>query len=139
PCDTTGTHLVALASDRNQTAGQLDIYLYDLDQRGFHLLRNLNVAGSSDGSPALAGDGQALAFVSHRAGGAGGTDIMIYDRGSCDFVSKPALNSAGDESEPTFSGNVVHLAFVRDTIGNRRARMLNGLTGRIEPVGLLDT
>src|SRR5436190_1173626 len=78
-CDTTGTHLVALASARNQTAGQFDIYLYDLDQLGFHLLRNLNVAGSSDVSPALAGDGQALAFVTNRAGGAGGTDIMIYD------------------------------------------------------------
>jgi len=138
-CDTSGTHLVAFASDRNQTAGQFDIYLYDLDQFGFHLLRNLNVPGSSDVSPALAGDGQALAFVTNRGGGAGGTDIMIYDRGSCDFVSKPALNSGGNESEPAFSGNVVHLAFVRDTMGNRRIRMLNGVTGRIEPIGALDT
>ena len=30
--DAGGTHLVVYASDRNQAAGQFDLYLYDLDE-----------------------------------------------------------------------------------------------------------
>jgi len=122
-CDNEGSDLVAFASDRGH-AGSYDIYLFDADLAGFRLLKNLHSASASDSSPALSRDGQLIAFVSDR-GGAGTSGIYIYERISCSLLDTPGLHT-GTESEPTFTGDTHRLAFVRDTLGHKRIRLVNG-------------
>jgi TolB protein len=131
-CDNEGDYLIAFASDR-ATSGQYDIYLFDAESAGFRLLKNINSATAADSSPALSRDGQLIAFV-RNPGSAGGTDIYMYERVSCSYVSIPGLNSAGNETEPVFSGDTRQLAFVRDTLGHRRIRMLTGSTRTLVPL-----
>ena len=122
-CDNEGIDLVAFSSDRGHQ-GQYDIYLFDANQGGYRLLRNLNSATASDSSPALTSDGQVIAFVSSRA--AAGSDIYVYERLSCSLIATPGLNSSGNETDPAFTGDTKRLAFVRDTLGHRRIREVNG-------------
>jgi Tol biopolymer transport system component len=131
-CDNSGTHLLALASDRNQPAGQFHIYLFDLDALGFHLLSNLASGTAADSSPSLSSDGQLLAFV---RGGAGGSSILIYVRQDCGFITRPAMGG-GHETGPAFTGNALRLAFARDTLGHRRIRLMN-YDGSMVPLGHL--
>ena len=123
-CDNEGDYLIAFASDR-ASAGQYDIYLYDCESNGFRLLKDLNSATVADSSPALSRDGQLIAFV-RDPGSAGGKDIYVYERLTCALVQTPGLNTAGDETEPVFTGDTRRLAFVRDTLGHRRIRLVNG-------------
>jgi Tol biopolymer transport system component len=125
-CDNEGNYLIAFASDRS-TTGHYDIYLFDAESAGFRLLKNLNSSFVSDSSPALSRDGQLIAFV-RDPGSTGGADIYMYERISCSIVSLPALNTTGDETEPVFTGDTRLLAFVRDTLGHRRIRMMSGTT-----------
>ena len=125
-CDNDGNYLIAFASDR-ATTGQFDIYLYDVESAGFRLLKDLNSLSLADSSPALSRDGQLVAFV-RNPGTAGGADIYMYERVSCSYVDIPALNTAGDETEPCFTGDTRRLVFVRDTLGHRRIRMIRGDT-----------
>lgn len=131
-CDNEGDYLIAFASDRT-TTGRFDIYLYDIESSGFRLLKDLNSLSAADSSPALSRDGQLVAFV-RNPGNAGGTDIYMYERVSCSYVTVPALNSAGDETEPCFTGDTRRLAFVRDTLGHRRIRMIRGETRELVPL-----
>ncbi|MBI5709253.1 MAG: PD40 domain-containing protein [Candidatus Eisenbacteria bacterium] len=124
-CDTGGLHLIAFASDRNQAAGQCDIYLYDMDGSGFRLLRNLNGPAVADSTPALSSDGLFIAFVSVR--GTSGADIWLYDRSRCAVSPIPGVNTSGDETQPVFTGDGLRLAFVRDTLGRHQIRLINGL------------
>jgi len=136
PCDNEGTHLIAFSSDRDH-AGQYDIYLYDADVPGFRLLQSLNSATAADSSPSLSSDGQVIAFVSAR--GTTGSDIYVYERVSCAFVPTGGINSAGDETDPCFTGDTRRLAFVRDTLGHRRIRLVNGGALTFVPLPGLDT
>ncbi|HEV2104115.1 MAG TPA: hypothetical protein VGU27_00190 [Candidatus Eisenbacteria bacterium] len=125
--DDSGEHLVAFASDRN-SPGTFHVYLYDLDQLGFHLLPGLT-AGESDREPAISNDGRFIAFSAVRArGGAGGRDVYVYDRLQQQLVATPGLNTAADEVQPRFTYDAVKLAFVRDSLGVSRVRLY-------EPVG----
>ena len=135
-CDNGGTDLIAFASDRGHH-GQYDLYRYDTEGGGYRLLRNLNNAIVSDSSPSLSGDDQLIAFVSPR--GTSGTDILMYARASCSFVGLQGANSAGNETDPAFSGEISRLLFVRDTLGHRRIRMVNAGTVSFVPLPGLDT
>lgn len=123
-CDNEGNYLIAFASDR-ATGGQYDVYLFDVESAGFRLLRDLNSGTAADSSPALSRDGQLVAFV-RAPGSSGGADIYMYERVSCSYVSLPGLNTAGEETEPAFTGDTRRLVFVRDTLGHRRIRMMDG-------------
>jgi TolB protein len=123
-CDNEGADLIAFSSDRGHP-GQYDIYLYDADLAGFRLLKGLNSSSASDSSPAISRDGQLIAFVTDR-GGTGTTDLQVYERLTCSLLATTGLNTPGNETEPTFSGDTRRLAFVRDTLGHRRIRMVNG-------------
>lgn len=136
-CDNEGADLIAFSSDRGH-AGQFDIYLYDADLGGFRLLKNLNSATASDSSPALSRDGQLIAFVTG-SGSPGTTDIRIYERISCSLLATGGINTAGNETEPTFTGDTRRLAFVRDTLGHRRIRLVNGGSLTFVPLPGLDT
>src|SRR3989442_6599177 len=101
--DAGGIHLVVYASDRNQAAGQFDLYLYDLDEGGFRLLSGINSPTTPDLNPTISSDGRFIAFESNR-GGLGGTDILMYDRLRAGFVDLSAVNSPARAGEPAFTG-----------------------------------
>src|SRR5439155_8527457 len=114
PCDNAGIHLLAFASDRQKPAGRYQIWLYDLDEQGFRLLRNLPTAAGIDSSPSLSPDGQLVAFVRTDSADLSRRQVLIYDRGTCGFISRPALG-VSHEKDPAFTGNSARLAFARDT------------------------
>ncbi len=136
PGDSGGIHLVVYASDRNQGAGQYDLYLYDLDAGGFRAISGANSATVPDLEPTISRDGRWIAFRSNR--GAAGDDILLYDRLFAVLVPIPNLNTAAGESEPAFTGDVLKLAFVQVTGGRKRIRLYEGLGDTLIPLPALD-
>lgn len=136
--DCGGRRLMVFASDRGATAGQYSIYLYDFDGLGFRLVTNLNSPTVPNIDPAITSNLEVVAFVSERATGAGGTDILLYDRCRAQLVAAPGINSAGHESEPAFSYDSYKLAFVRDTLGDKRIRLIDGIPDVLIPLPNLD-
>ena len=137
--DTGGTHLMVFASDRNQTAGQFDLYLYDLDAGGYRLIRNISSATAADTHPAISPDGQVIAFQSNRGGGTG-SDILLYSRSLQQLVALPGVNTALDETEPAFTGDAVKLAFTQMLASGRtRVRLYDGLGDTLLQLPGLDT
>jgi Tol biopolymer transport system component len=135
--DTGGTHLVVYASDRNQPAGQFDLYLYDLDAGGFRLIRNISSATAPDLNPCLTSDGLLIAFQSNR-GGPTNSDILLYSRFSQQLIDLPGVNTNFDEIEPAFTGDATKLAFVRDSLGLKHIRMVDGVGDTLIPLPGLD-
>jgi Tol biopolymer transport system component len=135
-CDNEGADLIAFASDRGH-AGIFDIYLFDADLTGFRLLKNLNSAAASDSSPSLSRDGQLIAFVTDRDG-PGTSNVYIYERLTCSLLATPGLRT-GHETEPTFTGDTQRLSFVRDTLGQRRIRLVTGGSLAVVTLPGLDT
>ena len=135
-CDNEGDDLIAFASDRGH-AGLYDIFLYDADLGGFRLLKGLHNPAFSDSNPTLSRDGQLIAFVTNRDGPAT-SNLYIYERISCSLLPAPGLRT-GHESEPTFSGDTRRLAFVRETGGARRIKLVNGGSLTFEALPGLDT
>jgi Tol biopolymer transport system component len=134
--DATGQHLFVYASDRNQAAGQYDLYLWDQDVGGFHAMRGINSL-SAERHPALSSDGRFVAFQSDRGGGTL-DDIYVYDRSNANFVAVPGMNSADPEIEPRFSGDALKLAYVQGA-AVKRIRLYNGQTKSLIPLPGLDT
>jgi len=136
--DTGGNHLVVFASDRNQTAGQLDLYLYDLDAQGFRAILNINSALVPDLNPSISSDGLVIAFESNR-GGTGQSDILLYSRALQRLIDLPGVNTAADEIEPSITGDAAKLAFARSTAGVKRVHMVDGVGDTLLPLAGLDT
>lgn len=122
-----GINLVVYASDRNQTSGAYDLYLYDLDQVGFRSLAGAN-STDPETEPSITRDGQYVAFASTRATGLGSSDIYLFDRLTAGLVATPGLNSGNAERSPRFTYDAQKLAFERDSAGVHRIRLY-------EPVG----
>ncbi len=135
-CDNGGVDLIAFASDRGHH-GQYDIYLYDADAGGYRLLRNLNSAALNDSSPSLSGDNQLIAFVSPRA--ATGNGLFVYARLTCSFASLSGIASQDSISSPAFSADGTRLAFVRDTLGHKRIRLVGAGGTSFVPLPGLDS
>ncbi len=138
--DSSGEHLVVYSSDRNQIPGQFDIYLYDLDQLGFRSVPNLNSVTAPDLNPTISSNGRLIAFESARGGGTG-IDILLYDRAPNPpgLVALPGVNTANDETEPEFSGDLLKLAFVQQVGGFRRIRLMDGVPDTLLALPGLDT
>lgn len=132
--DCDGRHMVASAR-RPVAGGQADIYLFDYDGNGFHLMPNLNDAVLSDLNPSLSVDGRFIAF--ERELGPNDTDILVYDRCQDLILPQPGLNSVYREGQPAFSGDGLHLAFARDTLGWSRLRLYDGALDRFIPLPAL--
>ena len=128
PPDCEGRRLVAFAR-RPVGGGTSDIFLYDYDGNGFHALPNLNEGTLSDVHPSLSLDGRFVAF--ERELSATESDVHLYDRCQDLIVPQPNLNSVYRESQPAFSGNGQRLAFVRDTLGESRLRLYDGIADRL--------
>ena len=119
--DTDGIDLLVYRSDRT-TAGNYDVWMYDVNEVGFRALPNLNSA-SDESEPCLSNDGALVAFASDRAGGVGGYDVYVYDRGGEAPVATPGLNTGANETWPRFAYDSVNLAFVRDSASFGRLRL----------------
>jgi len=137
PPDCGGMRLLLYASDRTQATGQYDIFIYDLEAQGFRLLPGLNSATLPDLNPTLTSDARVVAY--ERTAGGAGSDILLYNRCTGTMVPQPELNTVGNETDPAFSYDALRLAFVRDTLGLRRVRLLHGPTDRLIPLPALDT
>lgn len=124
--DVGGEHLVVFVTDR-ASPGNSEVALYDLDAGGFRSLAGLNNT-ASDVEPCLSEDGYFVVWASNRTGGAGGYDILFYDRGRQALAALPGLNSGLDERWPRFARGSQRLAFVTDSATSRRIRLY-------EPVG----
>ncbi len=118
--DTSGEHLVVFNSDRGNP-GRFSLYLWDLDQTGFHALRGIGTP-TAEGEPCLSGDGR---FVTYTTAGAaaGDTDVVIYDRSGERLLDVPELKTGSPERWPRFTGDGLRLAFERDTLGATRVRL----------------
>jgi Tol biopolymer transport system component len=138
PGDTAGNHLVVFSSDRGQSVGQYDLFLYDLDAGGFRLIQGINSASFPDRYPSLSSDGRFIAFQSNR-GGSSGSDILLFDRAVPGLISLPGVNTSLNETQPTFSGDALKLAFVQQMGLSLRVRLVNGLTDQLIPLPRLDT
>jgi len=136
--DSSGTHLLVFASDRNQSTGQFDIYLYDLDALGFRLISNLNSISVADLNPTITPEGRVIAFQSNR-GGSSGSDILLYDRAIANFVTAPGVNTVNDETDPAFSHDGRYLAFTRTIGGLKQIELDDGLKDTLVALPGLNT
>ena len=134
PPDCGGRRLVAYA--RRPIAGLADVYLFDFDGNGFHLMPNLNHRTLNDVNPTLSSDGRFIAFERELNGG--DSDILLYDRCADQLLPQPGLNTPGLEGQPAFSHDGLRLAFVRDTLGRRRIRLYDGTAARLIPLPALE-
>ena len=104
-----GSYL-AFASDRE---GSRNIYLYDLQQRRFVDLPNLNRRDSSQDQPSLSADGRFIAYVTTERGR---TDIMVYDR-TTQRSQLITSNIRGVVAHPTVSNDGKKIAFETTQLG----------------------
>lgn len=125
--DSGGNQLLIYASDRNATAGQFDVYIYDMDNIGFRVLAGMNSVTAADLNPAITPEGGVVVFQANRPGGLGGLDLYAFEREGQGFVGLPNVNSGADESDPAFSSNGILLAFAQTAAGWKQVRLINGL------------
>src|SRR6266581_7612415 len=117
--DTGGSHLVVFASDRGQSAGQFDLYLYDIDAQGFRLIRGISSPTAPDLHPAITSDGLVIAFQSDRGAGTK-SDILLYARSRQGLIPLTGVNTADDEIEPSFTFDALKMAFTRMSGATKR-------------------
>jgi len=95
---------LAFGSDRQ---GQRNLYLYDLQERRFVDLPNLNRPNSSQEQPSLSEDGRFIAYISTERGR---PDVFVYDR----QTQQPQLLSQGVRGvcrHPSISGDGRYVAY----------------------------
>lgn len=70
-----------------------------------------------------------------------GVDILLYDRAASppSLVGLPGVNTAADETDPEFSGDLLKLAFVQVVGGFRRIRLMDGVPDTLLALPGLDT
>lgn len=136
--DTGGNHLVVFSSDRGQSVGQYDLYLYDLDAGGFRQTYSVSDASFADRWPTIRSDARLIAFSSNR-GGTTGSDILMLDRAARSLILLNGVNTAQNEIEPTFTGDGLKMTFVRQIGLSLRVRLVNGVNDQLIPLPGLDT
>jgi hypothetical protein len=130
PPDCGGRFLVVYS--RQPAADQGDLYLFDYDGLGFHLLPGINATGQAELNPTLSRNVRFIAF--ERVLTPTDHDILVYDRCQAASVSPPGLNNTGIDRDPAFSGDANKMAFVRDTLGRREVRLYDGTIDRLVPL-----
>ena len=128
--DCSGTLLVAYA--RVVAADTADIYLFDLQQLGYHALPGLNSTTQADLHPSVTRDFRFVAF--ERVVTPANHDILVYDRCAAALLPQPGLDTPASEHDPAFSADGTHLAFVRDTLGRREVRLYDGARLQLVPL-----
>jgi Tol biopolymer transport system component len=117
-----GRLLAFSAWNRPGAGNRWNVLLHDVAGRKMLELPGLNRPGVDARMPALSGDGRWLAYASNARGGAGLTDIHLYDRQEGKAVPLPGLNSPHMDVEPSLSADGKLIAFVSDRPGGRGGR-----------------
>jgi Tol biopolymer transport system component len=110
------------AWNRPGAGNRWNVLLYDVTARKLLDLPGLNRPGADARMPALSPDGRWLAYASNARGGAGLTDVRLYDRKAGKHVAVPGLNSANMDVEPSLSADGKLIAFVSDRPGGSGGR-----------------
>jgi Tol biopolymer transport system component len=110
PAFSSNGRYLALASDR---AYSRKIYLYDLKEKRFVDLPNLNRTDSSQDQPALSAEGRYIAYVSTERGR---PDVFVYDRtqGRSQLLTATVRGSV---RHPTLSGDGKFVAYESNRLG----------------------
>jgi Tol biopolymer transport system component len=98
------------------------IYVYDVTTRKFLELPKLNSESADQRMSALSGDNRFLAYATNARGGAGLTDIALYDLKEKTVVPLPEMNSKGTDMQPSLSGDGRLVAFTSDRPGGQGGR-----------------
>jgi Tol biopolymer transport system component len=98
------------------------VLLYDTSLKKLVDLPKLNSDASDQRMPALSGDGRFLAYTSNAKGGAGLTDIYLYDLKDKKTIALPEMNSKGLDIQPALNGDARLVAFSSDRPGGAGGR-----------------
>lgn len=118
------------------------VFLLDRSAKALVDLPGLNSQASDERMPVLSGDGRFVAFVSNRRGGAGLTDLYLYDRRESKLLAVPGLNTPATELEPSLNGDGSLLAFASERpggMGGRDIYLFDRLGGKYLPLPGLNT
>jgi Tol biopolymer transport system component len=118
------------------------VFLYDKPAKKLLDLPGLPSPAADDRLPALSSDGRFLAFASNRQGGAGLTDIYLYDRKIGKLVAAPSLNSRHTELEPSLNADGSLIAFSSERPegqGGRDIYLFDRIAGKYLPLPGLNT
>jgi Tol biopolymer transport system component len=117
-----GKLLVFSAWDRPGVSTRWNVLLYDVPGKKLLDLPGLNRSGIDTRMSTISGDGRWLAYVTTLKGGAGLSDIHLYDRIAGKGVDVPKLNSPQMDVEPALSHDGRLVAFVSDRLGGKSGR-----------------
>src|SRR5262249_17521747 len=117
-----GQVLAFAAWDRPGSSPRWDILGYDVKNKKLLDLPKLNTQKFDERMPCLSGDGRFLAYVSNAPGGAGLTDVYLYDRQEQKVVVLPEMNSAGSDLTPSLNEDGSLICFVSDRPGGKGGR-----------------
>ncbi len=118
------------------------VFLYDKSAKKLADLPGLNSQVFDDRLPALSFDGRFLAFASNRKGGAGLTDIYLYDRKQAKLLALPEVNTKLTELEPSLNADGSLLAFASERPGGTGGRdiyVFDRTAGKYLPLPGLNT
>ena len=114
--------LVAFASNRIETLGAFDIFLYSVPGDSLIPLPGLN-STAQELSASISADGRYIAFQSGRLGGAGIIDVYVYDRVTSSLLPLPGANTNFSDIQPAISPDGRFLAFATEDTGGRDVRI----------------
>lgn len=119
-----GLVLVFAAWDRAGFSQRWDIVGYDVKAKKLLDLPKLNTQKYDERMPCLSGDGRVLAFTSNAAGGAGLTDVYLYERAQPKVTALAEMNSPGADITPSLNEDGSLICFVSDRPGGPGGRDL---------------
>jgi Tol biopolymer transport system component len=117
-----GKLLAFAAWNRPGGSQRWDIPLYDVTAKKFLDQPSLNTAAFDERMPSLCGTGRYLAYTSNARGGAGSTDVYLFDRAENKVIPLPEMNSPGMDITPSLSGDGRLIAFASDRAGGQGGR-----------------
>jgi Tol biopolymer transport system component len=118
------------------------VFLFDKSAKKLTDLPGLNSQAFDDRMPALSGNGRFIAFASNRKGGAGLTDILLYDREVNKNLPLVELNSKFTEVEPSLNADGSLIAFASerpDGVGGRDIYLFDRASRKFLPLPGLNT
>jgi Tol biopolymer transport system component len=117
-----GDVLAFAAWDRAGASNRWDVLLYDLPGKKMLDRPAFNSFAADERMPAFSGDGRFLAYASNAKGGAGLTDIHLYDLAQSKAISLGDMNGPGMDLSPSLSGDGRLIAFASDRPGGAGGR-----------------